>query len=87
MYRIDKLEELACDEEFVQQLRTLARDILARGEVRPEMTRHIVPLATYGPDKAGAVLRLTMLDSWATLDEDLQLRRCEMLDQVEAARV
>ena len=87
MYDIAKLEYLAADEEFVQQVRTLARDILTHGRVAPGATRHLGPLTCYGPRNAGSVLRLTTLDSWTSLDGELQVRRTQLLGRVETARV
>jgi hypothetical protein len=67
MYDIQKLEELALDEEFVTQVHQLSQELFAAGVVRN--VREVTPLGTYGPQSAGSALRLIHLPSLADLGQ------------------
>ena len=65
-YRIQKLEKLAADEEFVHAVHELVRALFAASAVNE--IRHVAPLLQYGPDAPGTAIRLRHLPQFAELD-------------------
>lgn len=51
---LDKQTELARDEQFAEQVRALARDLIAAD---PHLAEHLTPLCFYGSNVAGTLVR------------------------------